>query len=375
MKRRQRCCVVACFGDKDGWERIKKEYGELREKSLSAQQKYRRNKGNTKPHLTAKEKEFLSIYCFDGGKKKICSFHFRELTDHDPSCLKNIPRTPHAHIPPRTNPPHHLKLNDDLVYSLREYCLLSDNFQWDPKNGHITFSTDVNSWEAQHKAFCQSQWGKVCPSIGRKTFTKGVRVNIFNFYKITRKPLTSDACDACVLYAKTQKAFLIRLRLEKNFSENLPAFRCFAIEHALWQRHRFLAFQERQHYSLNCHEAQSPNSPWLHLSVDAMQVQHLPTIHTLQAHSLYFLLKEKLYLMGVVNEGTEEGVAFIWDQTEGPTTTNHVLSAIWSYIIAYGGGKRRLRLTMDNCGVNKSYVFAGVFFDIFSIFSSIDIFF
>jgi hypothetical protein len=81
----------------------------------------------------------------------------------------------------------------------------------------------------------------------------------------------------------------------------------------------------------------------MHLSVDAMRIRYFPHIgFDAQAHSTYFLNKMKMFTMGVVDEGSERGVNYVWDNVHGSTACVHVLSSIWRYIQSYGRGERKL---------------------------------
>ena len=114
-------------------------------------------------------------------------------------------------------------------------------------------------------------------------------------------------------------------------------------------------------YCLELHLDLFLKNVWIHISVDAIWVLPFPYVgFEPQAHSTYFLNKMKVYVMGVVNEGTNFGMGYIWDSTRGPTKSNHILSSIFYFIQQFSQGERNLWITMDNCGVNKLYLICGV---------------
>jgi len=79
--------------------------------------------------------------------------------------------------------------------------------------------------------------------------------------------------------------------------------------------------------------------------------------------------------MGIVNEGSNEGHGFLWDETLKAASSNHVMTCIWMYILLSGHGERNLRLTLDNCAVNKSYMFVAFCMTlvIFRFFDQVDL--
>ena len=83
----------------------------------------------------------------------------------------------------------------------------------------------------------------------------------------------------------------------------------------------------------------------------------------------------KIYLMGLVDEGSEQGKAFIWDESLHATTTNHLMTCIWMYILCHHEGQKKLRMTLDNCSVNKCYMLIAfiVSLVIFGFFDEIDL--
>jgi hypothetical protein len=96
---------------------------------------------------------------------------------------------------------------------------------------------------------------------------------------------------------------------------------------------------------------------WMHISVDEMRIRYFPHLgFEPQAHSTYFMLKLKMHTMGIVDEGSGRGVAYVWDNTLGATKTIHVLTTIWSYIMTHGRGEQNLQISLDNCPLNKSYL-------------------
>ncbi len=79
--------------------------------------------------------------------------------------------------------------------------------------------------------------------------------------------------------------------------------------------------------------------------------------------------------MGIVNKGNGHGRGLIWDEALRSTSSNHVMTCLWIFILFNGRGQRNLRLTLDNCAVNKSYMFVAFCATLFAfeMFDSIDI--
>ena len=274
-------------------------------------------------------------------------------------------------------------MNEDV----ESYCF-SGVLHWNPKACKVCFNVEHNSWNRLFNNFqlwyCEKyQLSSVseCPLVSRPTFAKIVRTRVFAGLKIGRQPHNSDACDNCVAYWKKKKTYLNWLSVASEGHRDTDGPKKkeeFLAQHCQWKNHLDFAYAERNYYKTQCQIAKQQykkveamigegndveiqnvlNESWIHISVDAMRIRYLPHIgYGPEAHSLYFMLKMKMYLMGVVDEGMERGHAYIWDQTGGSTTTNHVLTSVWMYLLTYGRGERNLRITMDNCGVNKSYLF------------------
>jgi len=255
-----------------------------------------------------------------------------------------------------------------VVYSsIHIFCLRENVLHWNPCKFSLVFNVDINSWRAQHLAYVNYcvERGISLPIPTRKTYTKIVR-SLFPMVKIGRLAKMKDVCDVCVLYWKEKKSFSHYLtahpegRRPTDFDEVETNFiDC----HSIWQKHLEFAYHERSFYKANYLLARRAfqNQPsaleTLHLSVDAMKIQMLPHFVYPESHSLYFLNKLKMYVMGIVNEGTETSLLYTWDATNGPTTTNHILTCIWLFLQSARTNEKYLRITMDNCGVNKAYLF------------------
>ena len=193
----------------------------------------------------------------------------------------------------------------------------------------------------------------------------------------------------CVSYWKEKRSFLQKFQPTTSVNER----KMFLQIHQSWSAHLRFAYNERSYYKSKKIKARETwkdiqmmrgfdeideaiSGSWLHLSIDAMRIRYLPNIGCgPQAHTLYFLKKLKIYLIGIINESNGEGTGFLWDETLKPTTTNHVATCLWMYLLLCGRGEERLRLTLDNCGVNKSYVFVAfvVTLVIFGFFETVDL--
>jgi hypothetical protein len=331
------------------------------------------------PHLTSDQKRsLLSIFFTDDGCCKLCTKCFKEFTGTSGFVRKRLMKLVHEvgrvdllldfsslENGNKMNSNH--SISPVVSSSIYIFCLRENVLHWNPCKFSLVFNVDVNSWRAQHRAYesyC-SERGISLKIPTRKTYTKIVRSK-FPTVKIGRLAKMKDACDVCVLYWKEKKSYSHYLtthpegRRPPDFQEVENAFiDC----HAIWQKHLEFAYHERSYYKANYLLARRDfqNHPstveTLHISVDAMKIQSLPHFVYPESHSLYFLNKLKMYVMGIVNEGTETSILYTWDATNGPTTTNHVLTCIWLFLQSARTNEKFLRITMDNCGVNKAYLF------------------
>ena len=93
----------------------------------------------------------------------------------------------------------------------------------------------------------------------------------------------------------------------------------------------------------------------LHLSIDAMQNKSYPTFTGYNEPSwFYFTKKIILHLLGVIDEGANEGVVYVYDQRIGATNANHIISTLNDVIEHQLGSRRFLWINVDNCAVNKN---------------------
>ena len=394
LKRKRKNCshcqlFIGWFGEE--WERRKAIFNDLGQKTLSNRQKTFKGKKKTK-QLTAHQRSALcSILFTDEGECLLCRNCFCEFTNTSLDVrrsflelLKKQRRIDFVLEPQLLKHKNTGNLNHSFSSSIfddvREFCFNGNLLHWDPRSCTICFNIDVNSWDCLFRAFTHFVTLKypllhnISSIKCRQTFATMVR-NVFPGLKVGRQQHTSDACDVCVEYWKKKKSFAQWLATTNNQEEYPERKGEFLNEYKTWDIHLEFAYHERQYYQGNCllavkqrgeiaeMEKNGKNitslllASVLHLSVDAMRIRYLPHIGlSPEAHSLYFLMKLKMYLMGIVDEGKGYGYGIVWDDTNGSTTTNHVLTSIWIYILKHHRQEETLRLTMDNCGVNKSYL-------------------
>lgn len=101
----------------------------------------------------------------------------------------------------------------------------------------------------------------------------------------------------------------------------------------------------------------------VHLAIDAQKVQKFPHFSVQpQASSTYFMNKAKIYHMAVIDEGADENYGLVWGDEGGPACGDHLISIIWLWVSNFLRGEKRLRLTFDNCKVNKNWMVWNFFF-------------
>ena len=365
------------------YESKRQHFIDIGRATRSSQVKYRvKKKQSVKVHLTLKQRQILVPVVFSrDGKAVLCTRCFCEFTGCSKSFYKRLKQKV------RFTPWSELFLDDchlqnghvgkagfhilpqHVLDKIKAFCGESYLF-WDPRNEKICFNTDVNSWERLYAEFVTFCGEKLLSCNAFRLIVKG---KVFPGYQIGRQQHTKDACDSCVTYWKAKRAFLQSLRSGPPSPEKRAEFLHL---HQKWNSHIQFSYNERDYYKAKKLEAKEPTSEWLHLSVDAMRICYLPNISFgPQAHSLYFMNRLKVYLMGVFNEGSVTGHGLIWDETLRSTSSNHVMTCLWTYILLNGVRQRKLRLTLDNCAVNKSYLFVAfcVALVAFEIFEEIDL--
>ena len=93
----------------------------------------------------------------------------------------------------------------------------------------------------------------------------------------------------------------------------------------------------------------------LHLSIDAMQNKKYPTFTRHKEPSIYYFIKKiTLHILGVIDEGSNKGRVYLYDERLGATHSNHVISALLDMMNQLLGRRRILWINMDNCAVNKN---------------------
>lgn len=101
----------------------------------------------------------------------------------------------------------------------------------------------------------------------------------------------------------------------------------------------------------------------VHLSIDAQKTQYFPHFKSQpQASKVYYLEKAKIYHLGIIDEGSNQNFGFLWDERNGPIAADHVITCIHWWIIHNSRGEKKLRLTFDNCRVNKNFMVCRFFF-------------
>jgi hypothetical protein len=386
-RKRKRIPCVRCCGEEEWsgekWEERVKSFHDLGMKTSSKMQLWRKTPNR---HLTTHQKQaLLSLFYNDDGVCSLCVKCFTLFTGESEFVRKSLSKLLREKVD-RAD----VLLNFDLLSSghlkntnhsysstvlscIKIFCMKENVFHWNPCKYSLIFNVDVNSWKAQWEAYAKycSENGFLFPVPSRKTYTKIVR-SIFNGIPIGCLAKMKDACDVCVRYWKEKKTFSQSLARQSGTTpkdtEHCESVKKFIDCHALWHAHVEFAYHERNYYKGNYLLARKEYSllqkeerlgelETLHLSVDAMKIQYLPHFVYPESHSLYFLNKLKMYVLGIVNESKEMSILYTWDSTNGPTATNHVLTAIWSYLQSERTNEKTLRITMDNCGVNKAYLF------------------
>lgn len=78
-----------------------------------------------------------------------------------------------------------------------------------------------------------------------------------------------------------------------------------------------------------------------------------------QPAETFYLRKMSVTPMGVFDEVDQTGVVYLFSQRHGKTNSNHVASILEKHIESLkmkGRNRRKLRLQLDNCSVNKCYM-------------------
>jgi len=197
-----------------------------------------------------------------------------------------------------------------------------------------------------------------------------------HFPQVKRAQHTKDACNYCVLYQKEVISYnkwkaQIKISSGPQFDDRLKKLKT---AEAAFERHRCLARTEFQHYKSskeqatknwtdtrqhrNCQQSdRCVLDAWIHLAVDAMRTQKLPHFGARpQPNETYYLEKLSIYNLGIVDEGASVGLGYLWDETLGAVSANHVINTIWFWIFANYRGEKFLRWTFDNCSVNKNFM-------------------
>lgn len=94
-----------------------------------------------------------------------------------------------------------------------------------------------------------------------------------------------------------------------------------------------------------------------HLSIDAMKQLSIPTFgaHD-QPSETYYHPVVSVSSMAVFDEGKQESVVYVYDQTSPTTCSDSVVSCLDRFLTDHRCGCKRLIVSMDNHPVNKSHV-------------------
>lgn len=376
QKRKRSLCHI-CNGD-HGWTALKwktgiEQFQLLGETTLSSQQYRRVLHEGSLPHFTPEQLLSLLGLFWKDGWFHICLEHFREMTNHGSTARKRIISMAKSIDPdlyfldPSLLVDHHTgKIGNHRIPAMNELLksFIHLCFFYHPKDESICFNADVASWRKvfqQWNIFYEEMMNEKNPIQSRTTLQKYLEAQ-YPQYSFGGHLHESDACDECENYCLVKRKFTrsyhLSLRDPGKTQEEINGMKQdFLSLHQQWDSHLSFAHGERSWYSSKVQEAKEI-SDILHLSIDAMQVQTLPYVgYSNEPHSFFFLKKMKGYLLGVFNEGTGVGNGYCWDQTFGSTSTNHVLTCLFHHILLFGKQEETLRITMDNCSVNKSYLF------------------
>ena len=205
---------------------------------------------------------------------------------------------------------------------------------------------------------------------------------------VRTKGLREDVCNTCYLYMNSRNSLSMALsHVEKADSrealkkkeDELEKLRIDYQVHMqeqiaqkeYYRRQRVMAKKdwEKRRSRLPCLKVPFASRPrcasptTIHISLDAQTIRRLPLIGSGdQPERFYFLQKIKLFTLGVVDEGREEGICFIWDQITGGIggmSANRICSVLHHFLDRAYAGEQKMLITVDNCGVNKSYYLLG----------------
>jgi len=186
-----------------------------------------------------------------------------------------------------------------------------------------------------------------------------------------------DCCNRCLVYLGAEGAqnqsLKSRIPDQPLTEEQQTKDAEFASLRLDWLAHRSRARAQLNYYKASvaaaCDEyerirkpleaAAVPGGPvidaTLTLAVDAMRVIRYPLFAVSpQANKVYYHRGVRAYNVGVIDEGSRAGVGYLWDETMGSVSANHVLTALWQHLCMLHRGERRLLITMDNCRTNKN---------------------
>jgi len=189
---------------------------------------------------------------------------------------------------------------------------------------------------------------------------------------------TKDMCNTCSKYFHKRLAYekAAALTRDKESEEWKGKEKAFGDVKREWEAHLHHANCETRHYREMSREAQRDavqRRLWaerqvsgrgnndvdniedltIHLAVDMMRTLKMPHLKR-QANKLYYHRGVKLYTLGIWDEGMKKGDVYTWDETKGAATSEHVIQALEQWRKTHHQGEGTLRLTFDNCSVNKS---------------------
>lgn len=237
-----------------------------------------------------------------------------------------------------------------------------------------TSDTDEEEEDEEEEDNDETDEDFTAPIISRSTFE---RLLARRFPTVKRAQQTKDACNECILWMKAQESFHkwqghTRLTSGPEYEEKKQTLETQELQH---QKHMKRANAEYEWYQTERARAKTEWSEireklvgsakrprctvdaTVHIAVDAMRTSKVPHLaNRPQANTLYYLNKLSVYNVGVYDEGSGKGLGYLWDETLSAVSANHVINVIWFWITSFSIGEKKLRITMDNCSVNKNFM-------------------